>query len=333
MGFFSLFRKDKKSIIEKESNKIISSTNVRNIEIEFLKKLNGYSVNSDYPKYWNDYIKDIDIFIKKVIEDNLLKISTPIDEIEYLKVKELKDLLDKKALDNKGKKDKLIERVLENYSDSELKDIIEYEERYILTEKGNEIVEEYISNNNKLYRDLSIEVFTLIKEVNINEAYIKIVQFEQKQVFKRGMGIDWDKEAKLGMSKKDIKSYEDMIKAESGDINLVIASIAGILLGVNSKKTAEIYCDYLDKYSNIIDEINYVQSIIHSKKEMNDYIEVGVNKYQILGTLDKNTCEKCGDLDGKVFSCKDNKIGVNYPPFCKKCRCTIVPYFEDDSIS
>lgn len=332
MGILSLFRKDKKSIIEKKSNEIISSTNITDVETEFLKKLNGYLVDSEYPKYWNDYIKNIDIFIKRAKEGNLLKISTPIDEIEYLKVKELKDLLDKKALDSKGKKDKLIERVIENYSDTELKDIIEWNERYILTKEGNKIVEEYTINNNKLYRDLSIEVFSLIKELNINEAYIKIAQFEQKQVFKRGMGIDWDKEAKSGISKKDIKSYEDMIKEESENINLVIVSIAGILLGVNSKKIAQMYSEYLDNYSNITDEINYIQSIIHSKKEMNDYIETGVNEYQILGTLDKNTCEKCGNLDGKVFSCKDKKIGANYPPFCKKCRCTTVPYFKDDSI-
>ena len=223
--------------------------------------------------------------------------------------------------------------MLENYNDNELKDIIEWRKRYILTENGNDIVESYTLAKDKMYKDLTIEVFNLVKVLKINEAYIKISQFEQNQVFKRGLGIDWDKESPIGMSKKDIKSYEDIIKAETENINLVIASIAGILLGVNSKKTAQIYSDYLENRSNITYEINYVQSIIHSKEEMNDYIEAGVNKYQILGTLDKNTCEKCGNLDGKVFSYKDRKIGINYPPFCKKCRCTTIPCFEDNSIS
>ena len=191
----------------------------------------------------------------------------------------------------------------------------------------------YISNKDKLYRELSIEVFKLIKELKINEAYIKIAQFEHNQVFKRGIGIDWSKEAQTGMSKNDIKSYENIIKSETDNINLIIASISGILLGVNSKNTAKIYSDYLVNIIDIADEINYTQSLIHSEREMNDYIETGIDKYKILGTLDKNTCEKCGKLDGKVFNYKDKKIGVNCPPFCKKCRCTTVHYFKDDSIS
>lgn len=336
MGFLDLFRNIKKDIHNKTYQTIdenFNSTNIKDVEIEFLKKLSGYLVDSDYPKYWNDYINDTNKFIKRLIESNLLRISTPRDDIKYLKVKELKEFLSKKSLDCKGKKDELIKRMLENYNDNELKDIIEWRKRYILTENGNDIVESYTLAKDKMYKDLTIEVFNLVKVLKINEAYIKIAQFEQNQVFKRGLGIDWDKESQIGMSKKDIKSYEDIIKAETENINLVIASIAGILLGVNSKKTAQIYSDYLENRSNITYEINYVQSIIHSKEEMNDYIEAGVNKYQILGTLDKNTCEKCGNLDGKVFSYKDRKIGINYPPFCKKCRCTTIPCFEDNSIS
>lgn len=62
------------------------------------KKLNGYIVGNDYPKYWNDYINDINKFIKRLIKSNLLRTSTPRDSIKYLKVKELKDLLGKKSL-------------------------------------------------------------------------------------------------------------------------------------------------------------------------------------------------------------------------------------------
>ena len=57
---------------------------------------------------------------------------------------------------------------------------------------------------------------------------------------------------------------------------------------------------------------------------------LGVEKYQIIGTLDTQTCSKCGKMDGKVFDIKKYGIGVTAPPFCEDCRCTIMPYFDDD---
>lgn len=57
---------------------------------------------------------------------------------------------------------------------------------------------------------------------------------------------------------------------------------------------------------------------------------LGVEKYQIIGTLDTHTCSKCGKMDGKVFDLKKYEIGVTAPPFCEDCRCTIMPYFDDD---
>lgn len=56
----------------------------------------------------------------------------------------------------------------------------------------------------------------------------------------------------------------------------------------------------------------------------------GVERYQILGTLDSNTCEECGSLDGKVYDMKEFETGVTVPPFHPRCRCTTVPYFDDE---
>ena len=336
MGLLNLFKKKKQVLDKKIYDKIdenLNYSNIKDVEIEFLKKLNGYIVNNDYPKYWDDYINDIDRFIKKLIQSSLLRISTPKDDIKSLKVKQLKELLSQKLLDCKGKKDELIQIVLDNYNDDELKDIIEWKEQYILTKEGKEIVEAYTSNKDKIYINLTIEVFNLVKDIKINEAYIKIAKFEQNQVFKRGISIDWSKEAESGMSNNEIKSYESIIKSETKNTDLVIASICGILLGENPKKVAKIYSDYLSNISDIEDEINYTQSLIRSKKEISEYKGVSSGKYQILGVLDKKSCEKCGSLDGKVFSYKEKKIGVNYPPFCKKCRCITVPYIEADIIS
>lgn len=59
--------------------------------------------------------------------------------------------------------------------------------------------------------------------------------------------------------------------------------------------------------------------------------EVSPDMYQILCTYDINTCDSCAKMDGKFFNTTDAKVGINHPPFHNKCRCTTVPYFEDDN--
>ena len=339
MKFFDFFKRDSKMCTEEnteehnilhneEHNILIDKDNIKNEEIEILKKLNGYSIEYEIPQYCTDYVGDVDLFIKNVIGSNLLRISTPKDDLISLKVKELKVLLDKKSLDTKGKKDNLIERVADNYTNEELKYIIEWRKRYILTEKGKEIVDSYILNQKQLYNDLIRDVFTLIKELNINDAYIKIANYEKDRVFKRGMGIDWSKEAKVGINKKEEETYKDLLKFEFNNSNLAVVSLAGILLGIDSRKTAKLFKDYLEEDDDLVENIHYIQSIIFSKRQIKEYSELGESKYQIIVAFDKNVCEKCASMDDKVFKCSEAKVGINLPPFCKKCRCTIVPYFR-----
>ena len=59
------------------------------------------------------------------------------------------------------------------------------------------------------------------------------------------------------------------------------------------------------------------------------YKEDGVEKYQILATLDSKTCGICGKLDGKIYPVAEAVAGKNMPPFHPFCRCTDVPYYSD----
>ena len=59
-------------------------------------------------------------------------------------------------------------------------------------------------------------------------------------------------------------------------------------------------------------------------QEVEELRGTGVEKFQILGVCDRKTCKTCAQLDGKIFDVADAEIGVNVPPFCDKCRCSIV---------
>lgn len=70
-------------------------------------------------------------------------------------------------------------------------------------------------------------------------------------------------------------------------------------------------------------------SFLMSEATHAGYKEDGVEKYEILATLDSKTCEICGELDGKVYEVGKEITGVNMPPFHPLCRCTDVPHYAD----
>lgn len=59
------------------------------------------------------------------------------------------------------------------------------------------------------------------------------------------------------------------------------------------------------------------------------YQDLGVEKIEILETLDSHTCEICQPLDGMVIPLAQYEPGVTVPPFHPNCRGTTCPHFSD----
>lgn len=74
-------------------------------------------------------------------------------------------------------------------------------------------------------------------------------------------------------------------------------------------------------------------SFLMSESAHAAYREDGVEKYQILATLDNKTCGVCGELDGNVYEVGKEIAGVNMQPFHPLCRCTDVPYYDDTDLT
>lgn len=67
-----------------------------------------------------------------------------------------------------------------------------------------------------------------------------------------------------------------------------------------------------------------------AKAQESCFSDLGVEEFQVVETLDSNTCDTCGEMDGKHFQMKDYKIGVTVPPFHPNCRGQTCPYFDDE---
>lgn len=72
------------------------------------------------------------------------------------------------------------------------------------------------------------------------------------------------------------------------------------------------------------------QAFFSSAAQGQCYRELGIEKFEIVATLDSITSEICQNLDGKVFDTKDHQPGVTANPFHVECRSTTVPFFDDE---
>lgn len=63
------------------------------------------------------------------------------------------------------------------------------------------------------------------------------------------------------------------------------------------------------------------------------YKEDGIEKYEILATLDTRTSEICQHQDGKVYDVDKAVVGVNLSPFHPFCRTTTTPWYDDMEVT
>lgn len=67
-----------------------------------------------------------------------------------------------------------------------------------------------------------------------------------------------------------------------------------------------------------------------TKGQIDCYNSLDVEEYEVIGTLDSLTCSTCGSMDGKHYPVTAMEAGATAPPFHPNCRCTTVPYFDDE---
>ena len=104
-----------------------------------------------------------------------------------------------------------------------------------------------------------------------------------------------------------------------------------IIQGKGVKETSKALSKKLDAdYKNCLRLIHTEHSYFMSEATAKAYEELEVEIYQYSSALDKRTCESCGALDGEIFKLVDRKVGVNASPLHPLCRCTELPYVEDN---
>lgn len=70
----------------------------------------------------------------------------------------------------------------------------------------------------------------------------------------------------------------------------------------------------------------YTEAAFFSETSQTDaFNELGVKYFSVCATLDRDTCEDCGDREGEKIPMSMCEDGVTAPPFHPNCRCTKLP--------
>jgi len=120
------------------------------------------------------------------------------------------------------------------------------------------------------------------------------------------------------------KQKDHMLQVLKEDITTMLVQ------GKNPKTLAESFAKrFQTKEYEAYRLLHTESSFIIEQGTLAAYKEDGVEKYQIVATLDERTSDICRELDGEIYDVDKAIVGVNYPPFHPFCRTTTVPYYDD----
>lgn len=103
-----------------------------------------------------------------------------------------------------------------------------------------------------------------------------------------------------------------------------------IIRGESARKTIDALAHDMSVSKSKAGRLVMTESAYFSSAAQKDcFNALGVERYAVVATLDKDTCDICGDMDGKVFKMSEYEEGLTAPPFHPWCRCCTAPWYED----
>lgn len=159
----------------------------------------------------------------------------------------------------------------------------------------------------------------------------------------KGLGLGWDitalnqKKLETLLSKPwttDGRTFSDRIWYKKNELvaNVQKELTQGLLRGDSPQKITDAikHRFNVSRYQAgrlVHTETTYFNSV----STLQSYKDLGVERVEILETLDSSTCEICRPLDGKVIPLAQYEPGVTVPPFHPNCRGTTCPAVDDQT--
>jgi hypothetical protein len=294
-------------------------------------------VGGSLPEYfinerWESVLKEKpEKALKTFISEEMLVPASLTRLLDYkFKTTELKVMLKERNLKSSGKKDELIDRLIQSERDKMLS-AVKNLRMYECSPKGRNIAEIYMNKAKEKKVKAENEARNFLHSRNFEKAISVVFGYESSQVFPRGMGIDW-------------KNYKGDRELES--LKIIFGKIPNILAGINEQSlypirvaagmmllwgtaTARHWLDENIETGIHLNPDASARMLIFYASHLNclkRYTEcAGIMRIKISGVDDPRSCSECRNIAGKEY--RINEVPELPYPKCTSemgCRCSTI---------
>lgn len=296
------------------------------LELNALKKGEDYYKNlqQQYEKAIHDINLDITVWYERLAQNNEINLSEAMKKLTANELKEFKWTL--KDYIKYGKENSLNQDWIRELENASAKYHINRLQQIHLQMKAH--LEELAHEENKgmtntlsnIYEDTYYRTaFEIQRGLNIGSSFETIDKNRIEKVLNRGW-IDgknysdriWNNKEKLVYAINNSLT-QMIIRGESPDKAIKTISAT---MGVSKRQAGRL--------------VMTESAMMASVAQKDCYKALDVEEFEIVATLDSDTCEECGHLDGVHLPMSQYKVNETAPPFHVNCRCCTAPYFAND---
>jgi SPP1 gp7 family putative phage head morphogenesis protein len=279
----------------------------------------------EYDKAMSSIQKDIDVFYHRFAKNNSVDLVTARQMLKAGELKELKWSLEdyikagrENAIDQRWMKELENASIRVRMSRLEALQIQMRQQVELLTAKRQTGATSLLGD---IYKDSYYRnIFELQKGIGIGASFAKLNSRQIESLLVTPWAPDgsnfsqriWGDRSKLILELQTTLT-QGLIRGDSS--NLMISRLSE-RMGVSRTRAETL----------ILTESAYFSGASRRAS----YVELNVEKYRIVATLDKRTSDICRTMDGSIFLVSEAQAGLNCAPFHARCRTVDIPYYEDN---
>ena len=331
MGIFDFFKKkytpppQKKDYnVHPAENRTLSNNlqpkNTIEYKLMYYAKYASVRDTATYLERFGFQKQDIADHIVEYIKKGYLKLASDSDKLAQLKSDDLKKILRASSLGVSGKKADLLQRIQTQLSNEIIKNYIPKEDMLLRTEAGNNFYKSLFLQQQENHDNNFERMIDLVAEQDIKSAENIAKMYESDNILRGAFRIDFEENAAL---RKITQEYPGRYG---------YALIANMINGQNNKRG--LIKAYSQSYGVEIQDVN--EAAVHNDimyayalRSLEQYQNAYIQYYEISASMDDRTCDRCRQMHRKRFKVAEAEKGVNFPPFCDYCRCTVVAVLDD----
>ncbi|MCG5078960.1 SAP domain-containing protein [Paraburkholderia sp. RG36] len=265
--------------------------------------------------------------IQRFLSEGLLVPSAPRSKLEAFSVKDLKVFLKERQLPASGNKEVLIERLV-RANDATLTAKLEQFDIVECSPQARDSTSKYLEQKRAEKQTALSESLEYLRNEDFASACRAVAQYESRQVFPRGTGVNWSKsDADEPRRLKTLFDVQPKILADLLDNDWKPLRIAaGMMLMWGTKTASEWLPDDFVGVSRFDNDTAARMLVFHSNfvANMANYREMDVQTATISACND--SCEACLALNGKSLPLdKVPELPLYACTHAMGCRCLLLP--------